>query len=212
MCALLVALLVACAGSREETAGGPPESPIAGSQPDAAAPTSTPAPAAAHARRVGAPTPERPEAITLPDGTTVPVRAAATTSRGVLDVPVDIHQAGWWPGGSRLGDPFGSTLIAAHVDSTTQGLGPFASLLSARSGDRIRLRSEHLEQVFQIASLRLVPRRSFAGRTRLISPDGPRRLTLVTCASPYDASRGGYQNLAVLTATPVSGPHDRRGR
>ena len=33
-----------------------------------------------------------------------------------------------------------------------------------------------------------------------------RRVTLVTCAPPYDRARGGYQNLAVVTATPVQGP------
>ena len=38
---------------------------------------------------------------------------------------------------------------------------------------------------------------------------GERRLTLVTCAPPYVASRGGYQNLAVVTAVPVS-PAERR--
>ncbi len=40
------------------------------------------------------------------------------------------------PGGGgaarRLGDPFGSTLVAAHIDSKTQGLGPYAELLSVR--------------------------------------------------------------------------------
>jgi hypothetical protein len=31
----------------------------------------------------------------------------------------------------------------------------------------------------------------------------------VTCAPPYDASRGGYQNLVIVTATPVTGPQAR---
>ena len=149
-------------------------------------------------------------AITLPDGSTMPVRVASTTANGVLDVPADIREAGWWNGGSRLGDPFGSTLIAAHVDSATQGLGPFVSLLRARPGDRVRLHSHHLQQVFVITSLRLLPRPSFERRPELRSPRGPRRLTLLTCAPPYDASRGGYQNLAVLIGTPVSGPTHRR--
>ena len=91
-----------------------------------------------------------PQAITLPDGRSMPVRVAPTTTNGVLDVPADIREAGWWNGGSRLGDPFGSTLIAAHVDSATQGLGPFVSLLRARPGDRVRLHSHHLQQVFVI--------------------------------------------------------------
>ena len=68
--------------------------------------------------------PEAPVQVRLPSGTTVPVVAVNTTADGVLDVPEDIRTAGWWRGGSRLGDPFGPTVIAAHIDSRTQGLGP----------------------------------------------------------------------------------------
>ena len=131
---------------------------------------------------------------------------------GLLDVPGDIRTAGWWRGGARLGDPFGSTLIAAHIDSTTQGLGPYAELLRVRQGERIVVTSKHLEQRFAVASLRLVPRASLAGATDLFAPSGPRRLTMVTCAGPYDAARGGYQNLAVVTARPVTQPLSRDER
>ena len=71
--------------------------------------------------------------VRLPSGTSVDVDAVSTTSDGLLDVPDDIRTAGWWRGGSRIGDPFGSTLIAAHIDSRTQGLGPYAELLRVRA-------------------------------------------------------------------------------
>ena len=64
-------------------------------------------------------------------------------------------------------------------------------------------------QRFAVSSLRLVPRASLAGATDLFAPSGPRRLTMVTCAGPYDAARGGYQNLAVVTARPVTQPASR---
>ena len=118
--------------------------------------------------------------------------------------------AGWWSGGSRLGDPFGSTLVAAHVDSRTQGLGPFSSLLGVRPGDRVTVSSRGLRQVFEVTSLRLRPQGTIGATSWLHSPDGPRRLTLVTCAGPYDAARGGYQNLAVITAEPLDQPRSRR--
>ncbi len=168
--------------------------------------------AAVPARRTGALPPERPTTSRLPDGTVVPIRPAGTTSDGSLAVPDDIREAGWWRGGSRLGDPFGVTLLAAHVDSTTQGLGPYASLLSARSGDRIVLASAHLTQAFAVVSLRLVPRRTLARRHQLFSARGDRRLVLVTCAGPYDAARGGYQDLAVITALPTADVARRSSR
>jgi hypothetical protein len=126
-----------------------------------------------------------------------------TTAAGTLAVPSDIRVAGWWRGGARLGDPFGSTLLAAHVDSFKQGLGPYASLLSARPGQRLTLSSRHLAQLFSVVSLALVPKGALPRHRRIFSARGPRRLTLVTCAGPYDPGRGGYQNLAVITARAI---------
>ena len=180
-------------------------------------PTSTPAPTASAspspatpARRAGV-VAEAPTQVRLPSGTRVAVKAVSTTADGLLDVPDDIRTAGWWRGGSRLGDPFGSTLIAAHIDSRTQGLGPYVQLLRVERGARIVVGSKHLVQRFAVTSLRLVPRASLADATDLFAPSGPRRLTLVTCAGPYLANRGGYQNLAVVTARPVAGPQRREG-
>jgi hypothetical protein len=174
-----------------------------------APPPTTSAPPAAVAQRVGSVVPEAPRGIRLPDGRRVGIRTVGTTRNGVLDVPHDIGTAGWWSGGSRLGDPFGSTLVAAHVDSRTQGLGPFATLLHVRAGDRIDLWSAGLRQTFEVASLRLRPQGTIEATSWLHAPDGRRRLTLVTCAGPYDAAHGGYQNLAVITATPVGDARPR---
>ena len=141
----------------------------------------------------------------------MPVRPAATAHDGRLLVPLDIRSAGWWRGGSRLGDPFGSMLVAAHVDSRTQGLGPYAELLSFRPGDRVRVSSRHLVSDYRVRSLRLVPQGPLHSRPWIFSATGRQRLTMVTCAPPYDRSRGGYQNLAVVTADPDGAP-ERRAR
>lgn len=196
--AAALSLLAGCGSPGLDGQAAPAASPTA------VVSSSTPAPAPAEqARRVGSVLPQAPSSVTLPNGVSVPVRAVSTTRNGVLDVPKNIRAAGWWRGGSRIGDPFGSTLVAAHVDSSTQGLGPFASLLSIRPGARIRLTTPRLRQDFRVASLRLRPRGSISARSYLHSPDGPRRLTLVTCAPPYVVQRGGYQNLAIVVAVPL---------
>lgn len=155
--------------------------------------------------------PEPPVATRLPSGRVVPVRAVSTGSSRRLLVPGDIRVAGWWRGSASVGDPFGSTLIAGHVDSATQGLGPYAELLRARPGQLIVVRSAHLRQEFRVRSLRLVPQGSLARETGMFAPTGLRRLTLVTCAPPYERARGGYQRLAVVTAAAVGGPAPRAG-
>jgi hypothetical protein len=153
--------------------------------------------------------PERPVSARLPSGTVVPIVPISTDPRGVLDVPPDIRTAGWWRGGSRLGDPFGSTLLAAHVDSADQGLGPYVELLRVRPGQRIVLTSATLRQTFAVRSLRLVPQGALARYRSIYAATGGRRLTLVTCAPPYVQSSGGYQRLAIVTATPVSEPEPK---
>lgn len=191
------ALVMVLAGCAPATDDGAPSSTAS----DEAA-TGPSAPAARLAR--SAHRAEPPIAATLPSGVVVPIQSVSTTRDGRLDVPADTGRAGWWRGGARLGDPFGSILVAAHVDSRTRGLGPFAELLGLGRGDRVVLASAHLTQRFVVDSLRLVPQGPLTEERSLFGVTGSHRLTLVTCAPPYDRDRGGYQNLAVVTAVPSS--------
>ena len=153
-------------------------------------------------------TPQRPRHVTLPSGRVMPVDVVGTGSDGALEIPVDVRRAGWWDGGSRLGDPFGSVVLAAHVDSFTQGLGPAVELLSARVGERVRLTTAHLSQDYRITSVRLVPRFDLRRRREVFSALGARRLALITCGGSYDRARGGYQDNVVVLARPL-GPLSR---
>ena len=161
-------------------------------------------------RGEGRPVPSQaPRSVQLPSGVVLPVRAIGTDRDGELAVPDDAGTAGWWRGGARVGDAFGSTLLVAHVDSRQRGLGPYAELYATRPGARVVLRSGDLRQVFRIRSVRLVRRGSVASRPGLYSPRGVRRLILVTCAPPYDTRRG-YLNLVVVTAAPTGPAREAR--
>ena len=157
----------------------------------------------------GSVAPEAPQRTLLPSGTEVPVVAVSTTRDGTLDVPSDVDVAGWWRGGSRLGDPFGSVLLSAHVDSEREGLGPYAELLGVRRGQKVVLTSDTLRQEYVVSSLRLLDKGPLSDHPWVYSPTGAHRLVMVTCAGPFDPSRGGYQNLAVVTATAVGEPTPR---
>ncbi len=153
--------------------------------------------------------PQQPISITLASGTRVPITPVSTLLDGTLDAPNDITIAGWWDGGARLGDPYGAIVVAAHVDSAVQGLGPFSELLGARAGDRMALRSRELGQQFMVSTVNLVPKDQPAQISGLFSVHGVNRLVLITCAGPYDPSNGGYQSIAVVTAVPT-GPAKTR--
>ena len=154
---------------------------------------------------------ERPDRVRLPNGKVVPVAPASTGRNGTLNVPENIQHAGWWDGGSKIGDPYGAIGIAGHVDSFTQGLGPFSVLLSLHRGDVVRLWSRHLRQDYAVDSIRTISRNSVPSTTAAFSVRGAARLVLITCAPPYEPSHGGYQDLAIISARPRGHLHvDRR--
>ena len=133
------------------------------------------------------------------------VRVSATARGGDLAIPANIKQAGWWDGGSRLGDPYGGIVIAAHVDSFTQGLGRFAELLTMRPGDFVTLTSAHLREQFRVVSADLVPKSSVSATSDLFSAQGRPRLVLITCGGAYTPA-AGYRSNMVVTATPLGRP------
>ena len=200
---LLPVLLLAGCRPGAGSASGAPEAAASPGTAGQVAASARPAAVARHA--ASQVHPERPVAVTLPSGRLLPVDPAGTLRTGALAVPHDIRHAGWWTGSSRLGDPFGSIVLAAHVDSFTQGVGPAAELLSARPGDRLHLASRHHGQWYAVTSVRLVPRAGLRHQSVVFSAAGDRRLVLITCGGTYDASRGGYQDNVVVVARP-SGP------
>jgi hypothetical protein len=207
--AALVGVLVVASVSRGGASPAGTRAADAGLGRATVAQTETAATVAATAPRSGSVVPEAPRRVVLPSGRSVPVVAVGTTGAGVLDVPPDVEVAGWWRGGARLGDPFGSVLVSAHVDSSEQGLGPFVELLGVRPGETVVLTSERLSQEYAVSSLRLLDKGPLSDQAWIHSATGPHRLVLVTCAGPFDPRRGGYQRLAVVTATAVGDPTRR---
>jgi hypothetical protein len=146
--------------------------------------------------------PERPTELELPSGRMLGVEVSVTDPRGRLSLPHDVDQAGWWRDGARLGDRFGAVVLAAHVDSFAEGIGPIAELLGAVPGDELHLRSRSLAQEYIVTSADLVPRDGLAGLAPALSFTGSHRLVVITCGGPYDAASGGYQDNLVVVAEP----------
>ena len=200
LCGCLAGLILSGCGNASQQAAPDPDQTSAGPKPTASsAPTydvtAKPGVEAGSQRH-----PTRPTSLRLPSNTDVPVRVAGTNDRGLLQVPRDIRAAGWWDGGARLADAYGTIVIAGHVDSATQGLGPFAELLSTQRGERIVVRGRGAEQTFAVTSVDRVRKASLNTRDDIFAASGRLRLVLITCAGAYDPARGGYQDLAVVTA------------
>ena len=145
-----------------------------------------------------------PRAVTLPGGSAADVLPASTV-RGELVVPENARHVGWWDGSASVGDPFGTTVIAGHVDSATTGLGYFARLLSISPGERITLGAGPHRLAYKITSVETVTKQTLATSGEIFDQVGPHRLVLITCTGAYRPGRGYDSNL-IVTARPLGLP------
>lgn len=143
----------------------------------------------------------RPEELILARGGRADVEVAETVG-GELLVPTDVRSLGWWDGGAFAGDPFGTVVIAGHVDSKTQGLGFFARLLRARDGDVVTLRGDGHTLRYRIRAAETVTKNVLAEDNAIFDQAGDHRLVLITCTGAYSPDRGYDSNL-VLYAEPL---------
>ena len=192
---MLTALLAGCAGV--PSAANPGETSAA---PPAASSAVPPV-------RVGRTGPTQrvtfvPELLILPGKAKAGVLPAATVD-GELKVPEHVDYVGWWDGSAYAGDPFGSTVIAGHVDSATEGIGFFARLLRIKVGDVVTLRAGSHRLSYRISSVRTVNRHALATDSRAFDQTGPHRLVLITCTGAYRRDRGGYESNLVVTGQPL---------
>jgi len=168
-----------------------------------------------------APVPEVPRSDTdparlLPSRATVPVRLevgkldismdvvpVGVDRRGDMELPASVAQVGWYEFGSRPADAAGATVLAAHVDSKKEGLGPFARLRNVREGANVTLTSaDGTRHRYRVTAVEVLakPRVPLA---QVFQRDGAPRLTLVTCGGAYDRGTG-YSANVVVTALPLS--------
>jgi LPXTG-site transpeptidase (sortase) family protein len=144
-----------------------------------------------------------PTRIELPSGRSAQVQPEQTVN-GVLQIPADIQHVGWWDGSAAAGDPFGSTVIAGHVDSRAQGLGFFAELLLIQVGDLITLRSDTADLTYRVVSTALVNKEALASDNQALDQRGPHRLVLITCSGQWHPEVRSYDSNLVLVADPVA--------
>lgn len=143
-----------------------------------------------------------PQRVVLPGGVSATVESADTVD-GVLQVPTDVRRIGWWTGSAYVGDPFGATVLAGHVDSADQGIGFFARLLKIDKGDRVTVTADGHRATYRVRSVGLVDKQALADDGAALDQTGDHRLVLITCAGRFVPERGGYQSNLVVVAVPV---------
>ncbi|MCC2314032.1 class F sortase [Cellulomonas xiejunii] len=203
--AALVALTAACGSTA--TADAPPSS----SAPAAtASPTTPPGPAVpdvpvadAGLGSLPAPAPA-PVRLVIPDlRLDMPIDAVGVEEDGTMEIPQDADRAGWYRYGPAPASPEGATVVAAHVDSWTTGIGPFSRLRDVPAGARVEVTtSDGVVHAYVVRDVTQVPK-SDAPVEQWFDRTGAPRIVLVTCGGAFDREVGHYADNVAVTADPV---------
>src|SRR5450759_2211409 len=125
------------------------------------------------------------------------VEGVGVNRSGVMNVPVNAWNAGWYKGGPVPGAP-GDAVIEGHAGYPGQPM-IFGKLATLRRGDRIVVvLSDGSRRLFLVVSMRSVPAGS--APSGLAEPSGPPRLTLVTCTGHFDKKSFWYSDRLLLEA------------
>jgi sortase A len=143
-----------------------------------------------------------PQQLRIPAvGVDAAVEPVGVTAGYAMATPTRTEDVGWYQLGSAPGDA-GDAVIDGHLDTPSGGPAVFARLASLRPGDGISVTAGGREYRYSVASVTSVP---YEWRPDgLYSTEGPPRLTLITCAGAWDASKSIYRERLVVEASPAT--------
>lgn len=132
----------------------------------------------------------------------LPVVAKGVAPDGLMQLPDTNREVAWYEFGSQPGDAAGTTVLAAHVDTRAEGLGPFARLRKLPEGADIKVADANgRTQTYLVTAVDDVEKSNIV-LEQLFRRDGAPELKVLTCGGPY-SHRTGYRDNIMVTARPI---------
>jgi Sortase domain len=123
------------------------------------------------------------------------VEAVGTNRFGVMNLPVNGWNAGWYKAGPTPGAP-GDAVIEGHAGFPDQPM-IFGKLSTLRAGDQVVVvLADGSQRLFLVVSKAIFPVGS--APAGMGEPYGVPRLTLVTCSGDFDATTKSYARRLVV--------------
>ena len=135
-------------------------------------------------------------------GIDAPVVPVGVEPDGLMEVPTDVDEVGWYRHGPGPADDRGSVVLAGHVDSSSQGRGSFFALQDLAPGDEVAVTDADGATTTWVVTGRSTIDKEVVPLGDLFRRDGPARLVLVTCGGDFDADRRSYRSNVVVIAEP----------
>jgi LPXTG-site transpeptidase (sortase) family protein len=143
-----------------------------------------------------------PVRLTIPAlGIEAPIIALGVDDEGRMDIPRDVGEVGWYRYGPTPGDR-GSAVLAAHVDSRSQGPGVFFRLGTLTPGDFVEVETEEGSQTWVVRAVETIEKDELP-LDRVFARGGEPVLTLITCGGSFSRSLSSYDSNVVVVAVPL---------
>jgi hypothetical protein len=144
-----------------------------------------------------------PPAVLNVGATRLPIDPAALTADQRMQLPPTVHRVAWWSYGAAPGDAEGTAVLAGHVDTRDEGIGPLASLAALRPGDPVSV-TDHSggRHQYVVKALRSYPTGQLPHD--LFTTAGAPRLALITCAGEWNRHSRAYERNLVVWAVPAA--------
>lgn len=178
----------------------PPASPSTSAGSPVSPPNSSPVASAPQARHPFAPL----RVQVLGSGINARVVPVGVAGDGMLVVPQDVREVGWWREGAAAGSGSGTVVLVGHVDSAQQGAGAFFPLRRLKPGDRVVLTGADGERAVYVVSARRQYPKSSLPRNEVFGQGSAPRLVLLTCGGRFDTATRHYEDNLVVYATPLA--------
>jgi sortase (surface protein transpeptidase) len=153
-----------------------------------------------------APPVKAPVSVEIPSlGVQAPVIPMGVDSEGVMEIPEDVSDVGWYRFGPAPGAPAGSAVLTGHVDDYKQGVGVFGRIGDMNPGDIVKVTDEGgVTREFTVVAREEWPKAEVP-LDRLFDRGGESRLVLITCGGSFNESTLGYDDNIAITAIPTKG-------
>jgi hypothetical protein len=134
--------------------------------------------------------------------THLPVVPVGVADDGTMELPTTVQAIGWYKFGARPADRSGTTVLAGHVDTRKEGLGPLAGLRTVDRGAAIRVTAaDGTTHRYRVGEVQVI-RKARLPLDQIFARGGAETLIVITCGGPYDRETG-YRDNVVLTARPA---------
>lgn len=131
----------------------------------------------------------------------LPIKPVGVTKKREMELPGTIAEVGWYRFGANPSWKNGATVLASHVDTRAEGLGPFARLSEVKKGAEVTITDKNGGKFsYRVAKVTRMDK-SKVPWPQVFDERGHPRLVMITCGGAYD-QESGYRDNVLVTAFP----------